>query len=284
MFVSELDESKFVRANNELFEAQQLAKAHAAEALKRFASGQITLLISLTVIVLTLLRVFVVSHGSAETAFGIIGSVSSTSILIPALFSILAILPGPLLIVASTLTAEVEGLRPSWLESWYERATLLLLAAAPAIIFWPLFALPILMLYCASSFVSIPRQRRANTQTIRDAVAGSEVQKRRLKSLRPRPRVLEILVLSTVFLTIFVTLDRPWGASEVFEVDGETFVGFEMSQGDGELVILKEKERLLIRVPDAELKSRTYCADELHESLYSLAVEAPNYPPCKGRE
>jgi hypothetical protein len=132
-----------------------------------------------------------------------------------------------------------------------------------------------------------PAEARAWGRIREKAASGDEAAER---SLRRRERAQAsswasyLLTLGLLYGTLALLDDQPWFPSERIATSDDQIIGYVVEESNGELVVLLEKHRTLMRVPNDPQATRTLCTINgeprtlAHSILWRSAT--PDYPDC----
>lgn len=146
---------------------------------------------------------------------------------------------------------------------------------------WPWLGATLLLVFVIGVLISL-----AWAVTGAVLLAGLVVVRRRLRgrlgrSLRLAVTVAVLLPASGVLLID----DSMWLPYERYDRGDNILVGYTVAENDDELIVLRDRDRIILRVPQSEVLKRDYCVPD-YESWAGMSIselaksKRPKYPRC----
>jgi hypothetical protein len=259
--------------------------------------NHLALLVSAASVFFVVIRILVVSHFDITTARALVGAQGAFDIAVASLVPLASLIPltSALVWLRLRMVGGRQPLGPSKAPT---------LVASLAIVVSLLLLPPIVVVVIPLSVItSVPtvawvrhwQQRRGANQAPATSPYGRQLEsERRLKDV-----TLFVRMIAVVVVTLVTVSPDPWVPTEkVTTTSGQEIVGSVMKEADSQLVILRDKDRAVIRLKGATVIRRSICVtsrppriktfdlpdwvtrDVALASVIFFYNEVPDYPRC----
>lgn len=233
----------------------------------------LALVVSAVMLVTVVLKLVMVAHGSQETIAALLQTAGTVNVALAALLAattnlglLLAVwaIPhfgeavrekDPLLVPAVALVASFVIV--ALLAPWWQAALAVGYLAA--------------MLLAGVPFMLYDRVRR----------------KRRTPREAPRrwEATVAVAIGAVTLWLIVLASDQPWlPAQRLTLASGEPIVGFVVAEEEDSITVMRDSDRVVVRIPSREVSDRAYCTlddrDPRPLPVLLLSRERPEYPKC----
>lgn len=235
------------------------------------AERNLGLLASLGLVLAAILKVMVVSHGSTVTARALLAETDTVHVATGiALLSLPMIAVATIVAVAGHAGAREEG---SALRLPEDAVVLALAAIAVATAGWTMSTLVVAAALILRFRLGPWLARRREQEERARAAAG--------RPALPSVRLQMAGVVGLIAFVFLVADDRPWLPAESMLVHGQRLTGYALSENAGEVVILIDSHRAVVRLPSSAVLRDGYCSKQDFLSAGSVPIfRTPGYPEC----